>query len=124
MVDDGQTIAANVQRLFLQRTGWFRNEPLVLISDLTRRESTSFEAILRALAAGNHTREDIAAASAITSPSLSHYLPRLIELNLVERRIPATVPLKQRRTSRLSRYYLSDPYLRFYYRFPVPHSGD
>jgi len=51
-------------------------------------------------------------------------LPRLIELNLVERRIPATVPLKQRRTSRLSRYYLSDPYLRFYYRFPVPHSGD
>jgi AAA+ ATPase superfamily predicted ATPase len=118
--DDGETIAANVQRLFLQRTGWFRNEPLVLISDLTRRESTSFEAILRALAAGNHTREDIAAASAITSPSLSHYLPRLIELNLVERRIPATVPLKQRRTSRLSRYYLSDPYLRFYHRFIDP----
>jgi len=31
--DDGETIATNVQRLFLQRTGWFRNEPLVLISD-------------------------------------------------------------------------------------------
>ena len=118
--DDGETIAANVQRLFLQRTGWFRNEPLVLISDLTRRESTSFEAILRALAAGNHTREDIAAASAMPSPSLRHYLPRLIELNLVERRIPATVPLEQRRTSKLSRYYLSDPYLRFYYRFIDP----
>lgn len=56
----------------------------------------------------------------MTSPSLSHYLPRLIELNLVERRIPATVPLEQRRTSRLSRYYLSDPYLRFYYRFIDP----
>jgi len=41
-------------------------------------------------------------------------------LNLVERRIPATVSLKQRRTSRLSRYYLSDPYLRFYYRFIDP----
>lgn len=118
--DDSETIAANVQRLFLQRTGWFRNEPLVLISDLTRRESVNFEAILRALAAGHHTRDSIAAATAITSSSLSHYLPRLIDLRLVERRVPATIPLKQRRTSRLGRYYLSDPYLRFYYRFIDP----
>jgi AAA+ ATPase superfamily predicted ATPase len=72
------------------------------------------------LAAGRHTREEIAAATAITPSSLSHYLPRLIELRLVERRIPATVPLVQRSVSKLSRYYLSDPYLRFYYRFVDP----
>ncbi len=118
--DDQETIVPNVERLFLQRTGWFRTEPLVLISDLTQRETANFEAILKALAAGRHSREDIAAATAITSSSLGHYLPRLVELRLVERRIPATVPLAQRSVSKLSRYYLADPYLRFYYRFIDP----
>jgi AAA+ ATPase superfamily predicted ATPase len=111
---------ANVERLFLQRTGWFRTEPLVLVSDLTQRETTNFEAILKALAAGRHTRDEIAAATGITPSSMSHYLPRLLELRLVERRIPATVPLARRSVSKLSRYYLADPYLRFYYRFIDP----
>ena len=118
--DDRETLVTNVEQLFLQRTGWFRTEPLVMISDLTQRETTNFEAILKAMAAGRHSREDIAAATAITPSSLGHYLPRLMELRLVERRIPATVPLPQRSVSKLSRYHLADPYLRFYYRFIDP----
>ena len=115
-----QSIAANIERLFLQRTGWFRNEPLVLVSDLTQRETESYEAILRAIAAGHHTRDKIAEMSVIPSTSLSHYLPRLIDLGLVERRVPATVPPARRSSSRDSRYFLHDPYLRFYYRFVEP----
>lgn len=115
--DDQDTLAGNVTRLFLQRTGWFHNEPLVLISDLTQRETVNYEAILKAIADGRHTRDDIASFTAIPSPSLSHYLPRLLELDLIERRVPATIPLEQIKTSRHSRYYLGDPFLRFYYRF-------
>jgi AAA+ ATPase superfamily predicted ATPase len=118
--DDGDTLAGNVTRLFLQRTGWFHNEPLVLISDLTQRETVNYEAILKAIADGRHTRDEIAAFTAIPSPSLSHYLPRLLELKLIERRVPATVPLEGLKTSRHSRYYLGDPFLRFYYRFVDP----
>ncbi|MEW5985563.1 MAG: ATP-binding protein [Chloroflexota bacterium] len=121
--NDRETISTNVERLFLQRTGWFRNEPLVLISDLTQRETTNFEAILKALADGRHGRDEIAHHSGIPSTSLSHYLPRLIELGLVERRLPATVPLPQLKTSKQSRYFLSDPFLRFYYRFVDPNLG-
>ncbi|MEM7536320.1 MAG: ATP-binding protein, partial [Chloroflexota bacterium] len=111
------TIAANIQRLFLQRTGWFRNEPMVLISDLTQRETDTYEAILRAIAHGKHGRNDIASVTRLSSTSLSHYLKRLVELELVERRIPATVPLSKRKNSRQGRYFLKDAYLRFYYRF-------
>jgi len=118
--DDQDTLLSKVERLFLQRTGWFRTEPMVIISDLTQRETSNYETILKAIATGNHARDDIAGATAIPSPSLSHYLPRLIELELIERRIPATVPLTKRRTSRLSRYYLADHYLRFYYRLLDP----
>lgn len=115
-----ESLNANIERLFLKRTGWFRNEPMVLLSDLTQRETDNYEAILRAIASGNHIREKIAAATAIPTESLSHYLPRLLDLRLVERRIPATVPLPKRGVSKESRYFLSDPFLRFYYRFVDP----
>jgi AAA+ ATPase superfamily predicted ATPase len=118
--DDHDTLAGNVERLFLQRTGWFRNEPLVLVSDLSRRETANYEAILKAIADGRHSREDIAAFTAIPTSSLSHYLPRLLDLKLIERRVPATTPLAQIKTSKQSRYYLRDPFLRFYYRFVDP----
>ncbi len=118
--DDQDTLAGNIERLFLRRTGWFRNEPLVLISDLTRRETVSYEAILKAIASGHHSREEIASCAAIPSPSLSHYLPRLQKLKLVKRLVPATIPLDRLKITRQSRYYLDDPFLRFYYRFVDP----
>ncbi len=117
---DSESLKANVERLFLQRTGWFRNEPQVLVSDLTERETVNYEAILKVIAAGHHEREAIASYAALKSTALSHYLPRLIELQFVERRIPATVPLAELKTSRKTRYYLRDPFLRFYYRFIDP----
>lgn len=118
--NDQQSIAHNIERLFLQRTGWFRNEPQVLISDLTQRESISYSAIIKAIADGHHSRGDIASHAAIPSTNLSHYLPRLIELHLIERRIPATTPLAKLKTTTSARYYLSDHFLRFYYRFVDP----
>ena len=51
---DGATIRQNVERLFLRRTSWFRNEPMVLVSDLTERETTNYEAILKAIAEVQH----------------------------------------------------------------------
>jgi AAA+ ATPase superfamily predicted ATPase len=115
-----KSLATNIEQLFLQRTGWFRNEPLVLISDLTQREAETYEAILRAVAAGKHTREEIANAAMHSTTALSHYLPRLLDLGLLERRIPATVPVAKRQQSKQSRYFLRDSYLRFYYRFVDP----
>lgn len=115
-----ESLSANIEHLFLQRTGWFRNEPLVLISDLTQRETETYEAILRAIAAGKHGRDEIANSAMLSSTSLSHYLTRLLDLGLVERRIPATVPLAKRQNSKQSRYFLRDSYLRFYYRFVDP----
>jgi uncharacterized protein len=115
-----EPLRANVERLFLQRTGWFRNEPEVLISDLTERETVNYEAILKAIAAGHHEREAIAGFATMKSTALSHYLPRLLDLRFVERRIPATTPLAELKTSRKTRYYLRDPFLRFYYRFIDP----
>lgn len=118
--DDGETIGANLKRLFIRRTGMFHSEPFLLIGDMIRRETQTYEAVLRAIAGGRRTPQEIGAALDLPSSYLSPYLKQLETLRLVERRIPATVPVEQRRTSRNSRYHLADPYLRFYFRFIAP----
>lgn len=86
----------------------------------TRWRRVSYEFILKAIAAGHHERETIASYATIKSTALSHYLPRLLDLQFVERRIPATVPLADLKTSRKTRYYLRDPFLRFYSALLTP----
>ena len=103
----------------MQKVGMFRSEPMVLISDLVR-EPRNYERILKAIAKGSHTVSDIALETNLSSSHLPPYLKRLIELHLIERRIPVTVPPAKRRTNKRGRYYLRDSYLRFYYRFIEP----
>ncbi|MFN8492623.1 MAG: DUF234 domain-containing protein [Caldilineaceae bacterium] len=97
----------------------FRSEPTLLINDLVR-ETRNYETVLRALAMGAHTPTEMAETTGIASPNLSPYLRRLIELGLIERRVPATIAPTQRRSTTRSRYYLRDSYLRFYFRFIEP----
>jgi hypothetical protein len=117
---NGESVGANIQRLFMRRTGMFRSEPFLLVGDVIRRETQTYEAILKAIASGRHTPQEIGSALDVTSSYLSPYLKQLEKLYLIERRLPATIPPDQRRTSRSSRYHLQDPYLRFYFRFIAP----
>jgi AAA+ ATPase superfamily predicted ATPase len=117
---DGQkSLSANVRRHLFRRTGMFRSEPTVLIGDLVR-ETRTYEAVMRAVATGSHTPAEIAKVSGLASSNLSPYLARLRQLGLIERRIPATIPPDERRTTTRSRYHLRDSYLRFYFRFIEP----
>jgi len=117
--DPQQGLSANIRHHLFRRMGMFRSEPEVLISDLVR-ETRNYQATLRAIATGCHTPSEIARTTGIASPNLAPYLKRLSKLGLIERRIPATVPPKQRRATTRSRYHLRDPYLRFYFRFIEP----
>jgi AAA+ ATPase superfamily predicted ATPase len=117
--DAQQSLSANIRQHLFQRLGMFRSEPSVLINDLVR-ETRNYEATLRAVATGHHTPAEIARAVGGASSNLAPYLRRLRELSLIERRVPVTIPPDQRRTTTRSRYYLRDPYLRFYFRFIEP----
>jgi len=105
--DPDQSLSANIRRHLFRRTGMFRSEPEVLISDVVR-ETHNYEATLRAVATGAHTPSDMAKITGIVSSNLAPYLKRLRELGLIERRIPATIPPDQRRITTRSRYYLRD----------------
>jgi len=121
--DDAASLGANIKRLFMRRTGMFRSEPFILVGDVIRRETQTFESVLKAVADGKRTPGEIGKRLGLPSSYLSPYLKQLESLRLIERRLPVTIPPERRQTSRSSRYHLADPYLRFYFRFIAPNLG-
>lgn len=119
--DPAQSLSQNIRQQLFQRTGMFRSEPTVLVTELVR-ETRIYETMLRAIAAGQHTAGEIAGAVGLSSSNIQPYLKRLIALKLIERRVPATLPLSERQASKRSRYHVLDAFLRFYYRFIEPHA--
>jgi len=111
---DQISLAENVRRHLFRPAGVFRTDPQFLLYD-EMKQPHNFMAVLAAIAAGNHTQNDIIQATGLDH--IAFYLQRLQELQFVRREIPATVPEAKRATSRSGRYDLTDPYLRFYYRF-------
>lgn len=121
--DSTESIGSNIQRLFMRRTGMFRSEPFLLVGDVIRRETQTYEAVLKVVASGRRTPQQIGSMLGVTSSYLSPYLKQLETLYLIDRRLPATIAPHRRGTSRSSRYHLADPYLRFYFRFVAPNLG-
>jgi len=117
-----RTLTENIRELFMQRTSVFRKKPFFLIGDVIRRETQTYEAVLKGIAAGNRTPQEIGNSLGVSSSYLSPYLKQLEELHLVRRRIPATIPPERRESTKTSHYHLSDPYLRFYFRFIAPNT--
>ena len=118
--DDRASLMENVREIFLSDLSPFRNETEILISDVLRRESSDYQAILSAVAKGNPELKDIVTATLIGKDRAASVLTSLIDLRLVEKRIRASVPVNQHDKARYARYYLADPFLRFYYRMVEP----
>jgi AAA+ ATPase superfamily predicted ATPase len=72
------------------------------------------------VANSNTELKDIATATLIGKDRAASVLSSLIDLRLVEKRIRASVPIHQHDKARYGRYYLADPFLRFYYRMVEP----
>jgi len=94
------------------------DEPRFLLQDYIR-ETGNYYAILSAIARGAHTPAEIRRASDLPSGHVSRYLELLLETGYVERRRSLTAPPN----SRQGRYHLTDPFLRFYFRFISPYRG-
>lgn len=119
-LDPNRSLDENLAEVFLSPGSMFLAEPQLLLYDQLR-ELGSYLAVLQAIATGHHALSAISRASMISRTSLMFYLTRLQELRLVERRLPVTLSEAQRQRSKRGRYFLSDPFFRFYFRFIAPH---
>ncbi|QHS16268.1 ATP-binding protein [haloarchaeon 3A1-DGR] len=112
-VDSEQQLGTNVQQAILSERGLLYSEPEFLLRTELRQPNTYFS-ILRALAHGRRTPNEIAGMAGMDSDSLSTYLQKLRRLRLVERHIPVT---ESPRASKRGRYRIAAPLFRFWFRF-------
>jgi uncharacterized protein len=118
--NDRADIMTNVRELLLSDLSPLRKEAEVIVSDVLRRDGSDYASLLSAVAHGQHEAGDIGTAALLPSYRVAQILDTLVDLRLIEQRIRASVPPDRNSVARNARYYLADPFLRFYYRMVAP----
>ena len=99
-------------RSVLSAGSTLRTDASLLLHDQLK-DPVVYSGVLQSIASGFHSWNELVKMALVTDNSLGYYLTQLEALDLVERREPVlTSP-----TGRKGRYFIRDPYLRFYYRF-------
>jgi AAA+ ATPase superfamily predicted ATPase len=116
--DDRLPLPANIrERILTPQTYLYDEARFLLLQEV--REPGSYFAILEAMARGNTRPNEIAQAAGLGGGAAAMpYVKTLIDLRLVERRVPATE--RHPHKSRKGHYYISDPFFRFWFRFVYP----
>lgn len=115
------SLAENILDLILMRDGLLHEEARLLL-DVELPDANTYFSVLRAIAAGQTRVNQIDQRTGIGDSSrVSQMLDRLQRLWLVRKEIPVTVRNPER--SRQSFYRITDPYLRFWFRFVLPAQG-
>ncbi len=113
-LDAEQSILDNLRQNVLPAHSWMVDESRILLSDFIT-DMHNYVGILRAIADGQQTMGAIAKRTGLASGKGSFYLSVLRDTGFVAREVPMSH--RDREDSRSGRYVVTDPYLRFFYRF-------
>jgi uncharacterized protein len=112
-LDHKVSVLENLRRNILPSHAWMIDESRILLQDFIT-DLHNYVGIMRAIADGQQAISDISDRTGLNSSKASFYLSVLRDTGFVVRE----VPISQRGTdSRRGRYFVTDPYLRFFYRF-------
>jgi len=122
-IDQQKSYFENLQAIALERGSILFNEVEFLLRQ-ELREVMSYFAVIQAIALGSTTMNEIEQKSNIDRTKLTYYLNNLIELGIVEKEYPVTMPVKQKAKSRKGLYFLKDSYFRFYFTYMFPYMSE
>ncbi|MBT6814307.1 MAG: ATP-binding protein [Anaerolineae bacterium] len=111
-INPRKSISQNIKDNLLTPNNLLQAEPKLLLQDFVS-DPHNYISILSAIAKGAHVVKEIVSSTGLASGHVSKYMSVLKDSGFVERRIPLTV----KKNSRAGRYHITDPYLRFYFRF-------
>ena len=103
----------NLRRNILPAHAWTIDESRILLQDFIT-DLHNYVGIMRAIADGQQAISEISERTGLTSSKASFYLSVLRDTGFVVRQVPVT---QLGTDSRRGRYFVTDPYLRFFYRF-------
>nr|HMT20816.1 DUF234 domain-containing protein [Promineifilum sp.] len=118
-LDANRPVLENFRLNVLPAHAWMVDESRILLQDFIT-DMHNYVGILRAVANGQQTLGEIGERSGLDGSKASFYLSVLRDTGFVRR----DVPISQRgQDSRRGRYVVTDPYLRFFYRFISAHQS-
>lgn len=116
-LDDARSIALNIRDVLLDPSAALHREPEFLLRE-ELREVERYFAVLLAIATGFTSMKQVAERTVIDERALYYYVQQLVELGYIERRHPLSD--RKKKSPRKFRLSLSDPLLRFWFRFVFP----
>ena len=121
MFNDQEPLLSQLESVALSKNGFLYEEPNFLLKDEVM-SSVSYFSILRIIAEGNHRLSKIAGALETGTSALTPYLSTLSELGFISRETPVTE--KKPEKSRRGLYFISDNFMRFWFRYVYPFKGE
>lgn len=118
LIDLNLSLEENIKQNFLNTFSFLYQEINFIMKELLRETSTYY-AILNALAAGNQRISEISLTTGLDKTKINVYLKNLINLNIITKKIPLLLPDVRSNTHR-SRYFFKEPFFEFYFRFIFP----
>lgn len=109
-VDEGMSLRENIENVFLSPNAVLQDEPKILLQEELRKPATYYS-ILVAMAHSKTKLNDIAQSVGMTvTTSISPYLKRLTELEIIERKYPILSKKKPI-------YVIRDSMFRFWFKY-------
>ena len=118
---DGQPLYEQIKENVLSKNGFLYEEPNFLLADEVQ-VPTNYFSIIKVIADGNHKLGTIAGILGLETSALTPYLKTLSELGFIEKQVPVTE--KNAEKTRKGLYFISDNFLRFWFRYVYPYKGE
>lgn len=119
--EDGRELQEQLKAAVLSKSGFLYEEPNFLLKSESMT-AVNYFSIIKAIADGNHKLGKIAGVLGQETSALTPYLSTLADLGFIEKRTPITE--KNPEKSRKGLYFISDHFIRFWFRYVYPYKGE
>ena len=111
-------VYTSIERCVMSKESYLYEEPSFLLEKEVKDVGSYFP-IFKTIASGKEKQSEIASALNVAQTNLPKYLKTLIDLDILEREVPATEDKPEK--SKMGLYKIKDNYIRFWFRFIYPY---
>ena len=119
--EDERGLEEQLKDAVLSKSGFLYEEPNFLLKSESVT-AVNYFSIIKAIADGNHKLGKIAGVLGQETSALTPYLSTLADLGFIENNTPVTE--KNTEKSRKGLYFISDNFIRFWFRYVYPYKGE
>ncbi len=119
--DTNNDIINDIENNILNKESYLYEEPVFLL-EKEIKELVSYFSILKVIAMGNHKIGKISSVLEIPNTKITPYLKTLIDLEIIEKKIPITEKMPEK--SRKGLYFIKDMFINFWFKFVFPYKSE